>query len=317
LVARVDASGRELGFDENHRGIQMSEQLNNIHKADNEEEIDLREIWRVLVKYKRMILLATFGTAIVAAGISLLLPNIYRAEVILAPTAAGDQKGDGIGKALGSFGGLASLAGVSLGGGGSNEENLAVLKSRDFLWKFVQEKKLMPILFEDKWDKAANRWKESDPKKQPGQLTVHRLFVKKGLMSVETEKKTSLITVSIEWEDPKLASEWANSLIEYLNQYLAERSIQRSERNLKYLKEALMKEQIEEFRKSLLDLIAQDTKNAMLSTAQKEFGFKVIDPAIEPDKKVKPQRAIIVVLAAVLASLIAMLVAFLKSRRTT
>lgn len=293
----------------------MSEQLSNSPNRIDEDEIDLRDIWRVLVKYKRMILLSTFGAAIVAAGISLLLPNIYRAEVILAPTAAGDQKGEGIGKALGSFGGLASLAGVSLGGGGSNEENLAVLKSRDFLWKFVQEKKLMPILFEDDWDKAANRWKESDPKKQPGQLTVHRLFVKDGLMTVETEKKTSLITVSIEWKDPKLAAEWANSMIEYLNQYLAERSIQRSERNLKYLNEALSKAQVEDFRKSLLDLITQDTKNAMLASAQKDFGFKVIDPAVEPDKKAKPKRAIIVLLAAMLAGLIATLVAFILGRR--
>lgn len=293
----------------------MNEQLSNSPNRIDEDEIDLREIWRVLVKYKRMILLATFGAAIVAAGISLLLPNIYRAEVILAPTAAGDQKGDGIGKALGSFGGLASLAGVSLGGGGSNEENLAVLKSRDFLWKFVQEKKLMPILFEDRWDKAANRWKESDPKKQPGQLVVHRLFVKEGLMMVETEKKTSLITVSIEWKDPKLAAEWANSLVEYLNQYLAERSIQRSERNLKYLNEALSKAQVEDFRKALLDLITQDTKNAMLASAQKDFGFKVIDPAVEPDRKAKPKRAIIVLLATVLAGIISILIALMSDRR--
>lgn len=293
----------------------MSEQLSNSPNRIDEDEIDLRDIWRVLVKYKRMILLSTFGAAIVAAGISLLLPNIYRAEVILAPTAAGDQKGEGIGKALGSFGGLASLAGVSLGGGGSNEENLAALKSRDFLWKFVQEKKLMPILFEDKWDKAANRWKESDPKKQPGQLTVHRLFVKDGLMSVGTEKKTSLITVSIEWKDPKLAAEWANSLVDYLNQYLAERSIQRSERNLKYLNEALSKAQVEDFRKALLDLITQDTRNAMLATAQKDFGFKVIDPAVEPDRKAKPKRSTIVLLAAILAGFIAVLLAFLLDRR--
>lgn len=293
----------------------MNEQLSNLPNRVDEDEIDLREIWQVLVKYKHMILSVTFGAAIIAAGISLLLPNIYRAEVILAPTAAGDQKGEGIGRALGSFGGLASLAGVSLGGGGSNEENLAVLKSRDFLWKFVQEKKLMPILFEDKWDKAANRWKESDPKKQPGQLAVHRLFVKDSLMTVETEKKTSLVTVSIEWKDPKLAAEWANAIVDYLNQYLAERAIQRSERNLKYLNEALAKAQVEDFRKTLLDLITQDTKNAMLASAQKDFGFKIIDPAVEPDKKAKPKRAIIVLLAAVLAGFIAMLAAFVVDRR--
>jgi uncharacterized protein involved in exopolysaccharide biosynthesis len=292
----------------------VTQQLNHSRNVDQSEEVDLQEVWRVLVEYKRMILSVTLGAAIVAAGISLLLPNVYRAEVILAPTAAGDQKGDGIGKALGSFGGLASLAGVSLGGGGSNEENLAVLKSRDFLWKFVQEKKLMPILFEEEWDKAANRWKESNPKKQPGQLRLHRLFVKDGLMTIGTEKKTSLITVSIEWEDSRLAAEWANSLVDYLNQYLAERSIQRSERNLKYLNEALSKAQVEDFRKALLDLITQDTKNAMLATAQKDFGFKVIDPAVEPDKKAKPQRTIIVLLSAVLAGFVAVLIAFMRKR---
>jgi uncharacterized protein involved in exopolysaccharide biosynthesis len=287
----------------------------SVQPINSDDEIDLREIWRVLVKNKRMILLSMFGAALIAAAITLMMPNIYRAEVILAPTAAGDQKGEGIGRALGSFGGLASLAGVSLGGGGSNEENLAVLKSRDFLWKFVQEKKLMPVLFEKEWDKTANRWKEDDPKKQPGQLRAHRLFVKDGLMTVETAKKTSLVTVSIEWKDPKLAAEWANSIVDYLNQYLAERAIQRSERNLKYLNEALMKAQVEEFRKSLLDLIAQDTKNAMLATAQKDFGFKVIDPAVEPDKKAKPKRAIIALLAAVLAGFVAMLAAFIMDRR--
>jgi uncharacterized protein involved in exopolysaccharide biosynthesis len=292
----------------------VTQQLNLSRNVAQSEEVDLQEIWRVLVEYKRMILSVIFGAVIVAAGISLLLPNVYRAEVILAPTAAGDQKGDGIGKALGSFGGLASFAGVSLSGGGSNEENLAVLKSRDFLWKFVQEKKLLPILFEDEWDKGANRWKESNPKKQPGQLRLHRLFVKGGLMTIGTEKKTSLITVSIEWKDPKLAAEWANSLVDYLNQYLAERSIQRSERNLKYLNEALSKAQVEDFRKALLDLITQDTKNAMLATAQKDFGFKVIDPAIEPDRKAKPQRTIIVLLTAFLAGFVAVLIAFMRKR---
>jgi uncharacterized protein involved in exopolysaccharide biosynthesis len=281
-------------------------------RSPEDEEIDLREIWRVLVKYKRKILWTVFCTAVVAAGISLMLPNYYRAEVLLAPVKEEDARS---GKITAAMGGLASLTGVSLGGGGSNEENLAVLKSRDFLWKFVQEKRLMPILFEDEWDKAANRWKESNPKEQPGQLAVYRLFVKDGLMTVETEKKTSLITVSIEWKDPKLAANWANEIIEYSNQYLAERSIQRSERNLKYLKEALMKEQIEEFRKSLLDLIAQDTKNAMLATAQKEFGFKVIDPAIEPDKKVKPKRIIIVLMASILTAFFAALFAFFAERR--
>ena len=286
-----------------------------MRRADRDgvdDEIDLLELWRILLKYKRVILLATFGAAIVAAGVSLLMHNIYRAEVLLAPVSADDaNKGGGLASALGGLGGLASLAGISMGGQVSTAENLAVLQSREFLWKFVQEKKLMPILFEDKWDAEAKRWKESDPKKQPGQLDVHRLFITGGLLSVDKDKKTELVTVAVEWNDAALASDWANALVEDLNLYLAQKTIARSERNLKYLNEELMRAQIEEMRKTLFDLIANEQKQAMLANTQKEFAFKVLDHAVEPDKKIKPKRSLIVILAAFVAGFLASLYAFI------
>jgi hypothetical protein len=189
---------------------------------------------------------------------------------------------------LGGLGGLASMAGISLGGGGSTDESLAVLKSRDFLWKFVQEKKLMPILFESEWDEQQKKWKETDPKKQPGQMDVYRLFNESGVLKVEVDKKTDLVTVAVEWEDAALTADWANALVEKLNQYLAQRTIARSESNLKYLNEELMRAQIEEMRKTLFDMIANEQKQAMLANMQKEFAFKVLDPAVEPDKKTNP-----------------------------
>lgn len=295
----------------------MSEQHKpeTMRRADRDgmnDEIDLLELWRILLKYKRVILLATFGAAIVAAGISLLMPNIYRAEVLLAPVvSADDAKSGGLASALGGLGGLASMAGISIGGSSSTEENLAVLQSRDFLWKFVQEKKLMPILFEDAWDEQQKKWKEADVKKQPGQMDVHRLFTKGGLLSVDKDKKTDLVTVAVEWGDAALAANWANALVEKLNQYLAQQAIARSESNLKYLNEELMRAQIEEMRKTLFDLIANEQKQAMLANAQKEFAFKVLDPAVEPDKKIKPKRSLIVILTAFVAGFLAILYAFI------
>jgi len=276
-----------------------------------EDEIDLLELWRTLLKHKRLILRASFGAAVLAAVISLLMPNIYRAEVLLAPVSSGDAKGGGLASALGGLGGLASMAGISLGGGGSTEENLAVLQSREFLWKFVQDKKLMPVLFEDAWDEQTKNWTETDPKKQPGQLDAHRLFVN-GLLSVNRDKKTDLVTVAIEWKDAALAADLANALVGQLNQYLAQQAIARSENNLKYLNEELMRTQVEEMRKTLFDLIASEQKNAMLANTQKAFAFKVLDPAVEPDKKIKPKRSLIVILAAFVAGFMAILYVFIK-----
>jgi uncharacterized protein involved in exopolysaccharide biosynthesis len=293
----------------------MSEQLSNSPSRIEGDEIDLSDIWRVLVKYKRIILLSAFGAAIVAAGISLLLPNIYRAEVLLVPVQSDDPKSGGMAAALSGLGGLASMAGIALGGGGSTEENLAILKSREFLWKFVQEKKLMPVLFEDEWDESQKKWKEADPKEQPGQLDVYRLFNDAGMLGVSTDKKTNLVTVSIDWIDPEIAAAWVSQLVAQLNQYLRHEAIARSERNLKYLNEELAHTQLEEMRKTLFDLIGQEQKNAMMANAQREFAFRVIDPAVVPDKKIKPKRAIIVLLSAVLAGFISMFVALMKDRR--
>ncbi len=289
----------------------MSEQLSNSPNRIEDDEIDLRDIWRVLVKYKRMILSSIFIAALIAAGISMLLPNIYRAEMLLAPVKDDNAKGGGMSAALGGLGGFASLAGISLGGGGNTEENLAVLKSREFLWKFVQENKLMPILFDDKWDEAQKKWKEIDPKKQPGQLDAIRLINEK-VLEVNSDKKTNLVTISIDWKDPVLASAWVDQLVTQLNQYLRAEAISRSENNLKYLNEELARTQIEEMRKALFDLIGQEQKKAMVAHAQREFAFRVLDPTVVPDKKIKPKRAIIVFLSAVLVGFVAMLIAFIK-----
>lgn len=272
---------------------------------DIEEEIDLLALWQTLLKYKRMILKATFGTAVLVAAITLLLPNIYRAEVLLAPVASEGGK-SGLSSALGGLGGLASMAGISLGGGGSIEENLAVLKSRDFLWKFAQEKKLMPILFER--SRLAD-FLNSDP---PGQWDLYRLLIEDGNLHVNVDKDSGLITVGVEWVDPVLVAEWANLLVHSLNQHLAQQAIARSESNLKYLNEELMRTPVEEMRKTLFELIASEQKNAMLASTQKEFAFKVLDPAVEPDKKAKPKRALIVILAALVAGFAAILYAFIK-----
>ena len=143
-------------------------------------------------------------------------------------------------------------------------------------------------------------------------MDVYRLFTKGEVLNVDTNKKTGLITVAVEWKDAALAADWANSLVERLNQYLAQQAVARSENNLKYLNEQLMNTQIEEMRQTLFSLIGNEQKNAMLAKTQKEFAFKVLDPAVEPDKKIKPKRSLIVILTTFVAGFLAILYAFIK-----
>lgn len=276
----------------------MSRPTNSVVEQD--DEIDFRRVWAVLQQNRKLILSWMFAAAIFSAAGSLLMPNIYRAEVLLAAT--GDSAGkSGLSSALGSMGGLAAMAGLSLGSGGDVDEGLAVLQSREFLWQFVRKKQLLPLLYANDWDENGKRWKDSFWNSEPSQWDVYRLFVSKwSKLDVDKDKKTDLVTVSIEWKDPELAAKMANAIVEELNQYLAKKAIERSERNLKYLNEELARTTVEEMRKTLFDLIANEQKNAMLANTQKEFAFKVLDPAAAPDKKTKPKRSIIVILSTLL-----------------
>ncbi len=278
-----------------------------------EEEIDLLEYWRVIWGRKKMILAVSFAAALLAIVISLLMPNIYKAQVLLTPVGSGKSKGGGLSAALGGLGGLASVAGISLGGGGgSTAENLAVLNSREFIWKFVKENKLMPVLFADDWDAKSKKWKKDDPKKQPTLWDAYRMFTKGGLMNVDKNKKTGLVTVSVEWKDPVLAAKWANALVRRLNAYLRRKAIARSEANLTYLNKELARTRVADMRQTLFKLISQEEKKAMLASTQEQFAFRVLDTAVPPDKKAKPKRSLIVILSTFVAGFLAVIVAFIQ-----
>jgi len=288
----------ELGQDE-----QVAPRSSRAH-----EEIKLLELLQLPLQYKRLIFGSALTAALLAGGISMLLPNVYRAEVLLVPAQSENSKNGNLGSMLGGLGGLASMAGVSLGGGGSADESLAVLQSREFLWKFVQEKHLLSVLFERS---RMDEWFDVEVA-QRGQWDVYRLFISSGKLSVTRDKDTGIVTMALDWKDPALAARWANELVASLNQYLAEQAIGRSERNLHYLNEELMRTPVEEMRKTIFDLIASEQKNAMVANTQKDFAFKVLDPAVTPDRKAKPKRLLIVILAAFIGGFLAVFYIYIK-----
>ena len=91
---------------------------NNTQISDQyDDEIDLRELFAVLWAGKVKIVAITAVFAVASVIYALSVPNQYKATALLAPA---QQDSGGISGALGQLGGLASLAGVSIGGGDSS-----------------------------------------------------------------------------------------------------------------------------------------------------------------------------------------------------
>ncbi len=186
--------------------------------AYEEDEIDLYELWLVLVKRKRWVLGVTFFAITIALILCFLLTPIYKTEATLMPLG-GKEKG------IGGLSALAGLAGISLpvpSGSGITVE--AVLKSRSLRERIVERLNLLPKLFPKKWDKEHKKWiLKSEKDKTPTVFDGAEALKK--LISVSTDRKTGVVTLSVEFpKDPEMAYKIAKTALEEAQKILNEKS---------------------------------------------------------------------------------------------
>ncbi len=292
----------------------------NPHYAD--DEIDLKELFMALWAEKIRIIAVTAVFAIGAVVFAIMQPNIYRSEALLAPV----QSADGAGALASRFGGLASLAGVSLPGGGADKTALAIeyVKSRAFLATFMEKHpevlvELMAVeawsagdntlVFNDEvYDAESGEWvREVDFPKlpQPSLQEAHKAF--KEIISVSQDKETSFVTVSVEHLSPYVAAKWVNWLVEGVNEALRQKDIDQAQRSIAFLETEIEKTSLAEMRSNLFTMIQAQTETIMLANTSPEYIFKTVDPAVVPEEKAKPKRALIAVLGTMLGGMLAVL----------
>jgi uncharacterized protein involved in exopolysaccharide biosynthesis len=268
--------------------------LNSSAPQWSDESIDigmlLTRLWRGRVWIGACI--ALFGGAF--AAVAFIMTPVYRATTVLIPAGTESTGSGGLGSALGSLGGLASLAGVSLGGRGSTtEEALAVLGSRQFTDGFIARMNLMPELFADRWDPVRKGWK---PDRQPPTSARAFAYFDKVVRSFNEDKKTGLVTVRIDWRDRVKAAEWANALVQSLNAEMRARAITQADASVAYLQRELAETTVLDTRTSISRLVGNAVNQRMLANVTEQYAFRVIDKAVpaDVDDVVKPKKLIMI-----------------------
>ena len=259
-----------------------------------EDEIDLLELIRTLLQAWKVIVGITLVCTGLAVAYALYAPEVFKAESLLAP--AEDEKSSAS-SSLGQFGGLAAMAGISIPTDSNVEQVVATLNSRKFLRSFIQEKKLAPILFEEIWDPENQTWLVESEEDGPSEQKAIESF--KGCLSVDEDKKSGLISLSISWKDPALAAQWANDLVKQLNEQLRQKAITDSKKRVGYLEQELAKTTLQDMRAVLYNLLESEKQKAMLANVNEDFALEVIDPAVAPEIREKPKRKLIVALGGV------------------
>jgi tyrosine-protein kinase Etk/Wzc len=169
-----------------------------------EDEVYLLDVLIALAEKKRTILLITGVFAILAVIISLILPKSYTATVTLLPPQQNSSISAGLAAQLGNLGGMASLAGGSLGLKNPNDMYVAMLRSRTVEDAIVQRFGLM------------KEYNVKYPSEARSAFEHHSV--------VDGSSKDNLIHISVEDHDPNRAAELANGYVDQfrrLSEHLA------------------------------------------------------------------------------------------------
>ena len=264
---------------------------------------------------KWIILSGVFLFAALAAAAAFLMTPKYRAQVVMIPVKSDDTRA-ALASMAGQLGGLASLAGLSLGGGGNKDEYLQYLNSYGFTARFIEDEDLLPVLFEERWDGQGGSWNVKDPDDLPSMADGVRKFTR-GVRAVQEERRTGIVTLAVVWKDRELAARWANLLVERANRDLRQRAIDEAEARQKYLDEELTRTSVVELRQSIYRLIENEIKSVMLAKVREEYAFKVIDPAVVPDADdmVRPKKLAMILIGAVFGGAVGLLIVLWRLRR--
>lgn len=244
-----------------------------------DDEIDLYELWLVLKKRKKTVLLITAFFTIVSILYCLLAPPVYKTETSIYPLGGGKKGG------LSSL--LSSLP-ISLPIGGKSGLTVeAVLESRTLKERVIKDLNLMPKLFPDKWDSEHNRWKLRGNEKPPTILDGVKKLDK--LMSVSTDKKTGIITLSVEFkDDPEMAYKIAQCSLREARKILNEKSFSLAREYREYVGKqlAMAREKLEEVERIYRDFISGKIKEVPLifGSEDREYG------ELEGELKVKEKK---------------------------
>ena len=272
----------------------------------DEDEIDLLELIRTLLQAWKTIVGITIVCVGLAVAYALYSPEVFKAETLLAP--ASEEK-SGASSALSQFGGLAAMAGISIPSDSNVEQVVATLQSRKFLRQYINGKKLMPVLFEEIWDSESQSWLVQNQEDEPTKQNAVAAF--KEILSVDEDKKSGLINLSISWKDPAVAAEWANDLVKQLNEQLREKAITDSRKRVGYLEQELAKTTLQDMRAVLYNLLESEKQKAMLANVNEDFALEVIDPAVAPETREKPKRKLIVALGGLCGGFLGIFAVFL------
>ncbi len=296
-----------------------------------DDEIDLLELAKTVWQGRKLIAWIVAGCTLATIIISLLMTNIYTATAVLKPVSP--QSSTSRMTSLASqFGGLANLAGIAMPSSASSTEIVSLLESNVLKKEVIEQYNLLPVLFPDNWDEEKKTWKKPGislnpltyiaklrpadpkmPKKEPGVPDIRDgIRALDNIINVNYNMKEDIITLTVNFPDASIAAQIADQYITALNDHMSLEAKRIAITNREYLEKQLQETNDNLVQQKIYNLIAEKIETMMMAEVKEGFAFKVLDPPMTPDKKSKPKRSQMVILAFIVSLFLGVFIVFAK-----
>jgi len=275
---------------------------NNTNRAITTDEINILEYLFAIYKYRWMIILICGVVGVAAVLYSLSLPKIYSATVSIVPPADVSQVGSAMPDRLKAI--RSTMLMDATGVTSTTDLYKGILQSRAVVDAIVDRFDLMEV-YEEREYKS----------------NVRKRLRKNTTIKVSDE---GILTVTVQDRDPNRAAAMANGYVEELDRQnkrlssgqatskriFMENRLKEIEKELSNIENIPAKQaQIKEM---LYELLSRECELARIEEAKSMPTIQVLDEAIVPEQKSKPNRRQIVTLAGITALLCSVLLAFVR-----
>lgn len=113
---------------------------------------------------------------------------------------------------------------------------------------------------------------------------------------MSVDNNTGIVAIAIEWKYPVLAAAWVEALILRVKTFVNEATVRETEQNLKPLGQQAPTTSVVELQTTICSMMEGEIKRLLVARNPETAPLRVIDPAVVPERRIRPQRTLIGIL---------------------
>lgn len=237
--------------------------------SQDPDEINLLEYFYVLVKNKWALIGVTILGLIGGYVAAVVKGPTYVAEALIAPREIESQGAPNL-SGLGMFGGMVASQ-LNLGGNASLENVDLILNSRKFNAEMIEKNNLLPLIYAEFWDTAAQSWVEEFVTPEPLEAAG---YLKSEFLEKEINKNNTM-SLKISNSDSIFTYQVLSSYLTHLDTYIKRSVKQEAKENRAHLESQLIGVIDPLLRAKIQELVAKEVEKEMVVAKE---AFRIIDP---------------------------------------